>query len=63
MLGLVKACLFGVIVAVTGCWYGMAAERNASGVGRAATSAVVMTIVLVIATDAIITVMTSMIGI
>ena len=63
LLGLVKACLFGVIVAVTGCWYGMAAERNASGVGRAATSAVVTTIVLVIATDSVITVMTSMLGI
>jgi phospholipid/cholesterol/gamma-HCH transport system permease protein len=62
-LGLVKACLFGSIVAVTGCWCGMAAERHAAGVGQAATNAVVLTIVLVIATDAVITVMTSILGI
>ena len=62
-LGLVKACLFGSIVAVTGCWCGMAAERHAAGVGQAATNAVVLTIVLVIVTDAVITVMTSVLGI
>jgi phospholipid/cholesterol/gamma-HCH transport system permease protein len=62
-LGLFKAILFGAIVAITGCWCGMAAERHAAGVGRAATSAVVLSIVLVIATDAVITVMTSFLGI
>jgi phospholipid/cholesterol/gamma-HCH transport system permease protein len=62
-LGLVKACLFGSIVAITGCWCGMAAERHAAGVGRAATSAVVLSIVLVIAADAVITVMSSVVGI
>jgi phospholipid/cholesterol/gamma-HCH transport system permease protein len=63
LLGLVKACLFGSIVAITGCWCGMAAERHAAGVGRAATSAVVLSIVLVIAADALITVMVSFLGI
>lgn len=63
ILGLVKACLFGSIVAVTGCWCGMAAERHAAGVGQAATNAVVLTIVLVIVADAVITVMTSVLGI
>ena len=63
ILGLVKACLFGSIVAVTGCWCGMAAERHAAGVGQAATNAVVLTIVLVIFADAVITVMTSVLGI
>jgi len=63
VLGLVKACLFGSIVAVTGCWCGMAAERHAAGVGQAATNAVVLTIVLVIFADAVITVMTSVVGI
>jgi phospholipid/cholesterol/gamma-HCH transport system permease protein len=62
-LGLVKACLFGSIVAVTGCWCGMAAERHAAGVGQAATNAVVLTIVMVIVADAVITVMTSILGI
>lgn len=63
LLGLIKACLFGSIVAVTGCWCGMAAERHAAGVGRAATSSVVLSIVLVIAADAVITIMTSILGI
>ena len=63
ILGLIKACLFGSIVAITGCWCGMAAERHAAGVGRAATSSVVLSIVLVIAADAVITVMTSILGI
>ena len=63
VLGLVKAMLFGSIVAVTGCWCGMAAERHAAGVGRAATSSVVLSIVFVIAADAVITVMTSFLGI
>ncbi len=63
VLGLVKACLFGSIVAVTGCWCGMAAERHAAGVGQAATNAVVLTIVLVIFSDAVITIMTSVLGI
>ncbi len=63
LLGLVKACLFGSIVAVTGCWCGMAAEKHAAGVGQAATNAVVLTIVLVIVADAVITVMTSVLGI
>ena len=62
-LGLVKACLFGVIVAVTGCWCGMAAEKHAAGVGQAATNSVVLSIVLVIFADATITVMTSVLGI
>lgn len=61
-LGLVKACLFGSIVAITGCWCGMSAERHAAGVGQAATSSVVMSIVLVIATDAVITVLSSLLG-
>ena len=63
ILGLVKACLFGSIVAITGCWCGMAADRDAAGVGRAATLSVVLSIVLVIAADAVITVMTSVLGI
>src|ERR1700761_255747 len=63
ILGLVKACLFGSIVAVTGCWCGMAAEKHAAGVGQAATDSVVLTIVLVIVADAVITVMTSVLGI
>jgi phospholipid/cholesterol/gamma-HCH transport system permease protein len=53
--GLVKAAVFGVIIVLSGCLRGMQAERSASAVGRAATSAVVTGIVFIIATDAVFT--------
>jgi phospholipid/cholesterol/gamma-HCH transport system permease protein len=55
-IGLVKAVLFGAIVAVVGCWRGMRCERSAAAVGAAATSAVVLCIVLIILVDATATV-------
>jgi phospholipid/cholesterol/gamma-HCH transport system permease protein len=51
--GLIKACVFGLIVGMTGCLRGLQAERSAAGVGRAATSAVVTAILLIIVADAI----------
>jgi phospholipid/cholesterol/gamma-HCH transport system permease protein len=54
-IGLVKAAIFGAIVAVVGCWRGMRCSRSA--VGDAATSAVVLCIVLIIVVDAIATVL------
>ncbi|HXA80211.1 MAG TPA: ABC transporter permease [Opitutaceae bacterium] len=50
--GLIKACVFGLIVGMTGCLRGLQAERSAAGVGRAATSAVVTAILLIIVADA-----------
>ena len=55
-IGLVKAAIFGAIVAVVGCWRGMRCSRSAAAVGDAATSAVVLCIVLIIVVDAIATV-------
>jgi phospholipid/cholesterol/gamma-HCH transport system permease protein len=55
-ISLVKATAFGAIVAVVGCWRGMRCGRSAVAVGAAATSAVVLCIVLIIAADAIATV-------
>ena len=40
--GLVKAAVFGVIIAVTGCWQGLKTEGGAEGVGRATTRTVVI---------------------
>jgi phospholipid/cholesterol/gamma-HCH transport system permease protein len=51
--GLIKACTFGLIVGMTGCLRGLQAERSAAGVGRAATSAVVTAILLIILADAV----------
>jgi phospholipid/cholesterol/gamma-HCH transport system permease protein len=55
-VGLVKAVLFGIVVAVVGCWRGMRCQRSAAAVGAAATSAVVLCIVLIILIDATATV-------
>ncbi|MEW5900822.1 MAG: ABC transporter permease [Acidobacteriota bacterium] len=40
--GLIKAAIFGVVIAVVGCWQGLATEGGAEGVGRATTRTVVL---------------------
>ncbi|MBM3285136.1 MAG: ABC transporter permease, partial [Candidatus Aminicenantes bacterium] len=40
--GLVKAAIFGVVIAVIGCWQGLKTEGGAEGVGRATTRTVVL---------------------
>lgn len=47
--GLVKAATYGFLIGSVGCFMGLRAGRSAAAVGRAATSAVVAGIVLVIA--------------
>ena len=49
--GLFKALLFGAVVAMIGCWAGLATGVGPRAVGRAATSAVVGGIVATIALD------------
>ena len=56
VLGLIKASVFGVVVALAGCLRGMQSGRSAAAVGEAATSAVVTGIVWIIVTDALLTV-------
>jgi len=63
MVGLVKSVIYGIIVALSGCLRGMQCGRSASAVGLAATSAVVMGIVLIIVTDGLFAVITSILGI
>jgi len=60
--GLIKACVFGVLVALSGCLRGIQCGRSASAVGEAATSAVVTSIVFIIVSDAILTVLYDRIG-
>jgi phospholipid/cholesterol/gamma-HCH transport system permease protein len=57
VIGLVKSVAFGVVVALTGCYYGVRSGRSAAAVGEAATRAVVMGIVLVVVVDAAFTVL------
>jgi phospholipid/cholesterol/gamma-HCH transport system permease protein len=57
VIGVVKCSLFGVIVALTGCQRGMKCANNAAAVGNAATSAVVLAITWIVASDAVIDVL------
>jgi phospholipid/cholesterol/gamma-HCH transport system permease protein len=49
--GLLKAVVFGNIIATMGCFYGFQTEGGAEGVGRATTRAVVSSCVLVLISD------------
>lgn len=51
--GIIKASAFGLIIGLSGCLRGLQAERSAAGVGRAATSAVVTSILLMVVADAV----------
>jgi phospholipid/cholesterol/gamma-HCH transport system permease protein len=62
LIGVVKASVFGVLVAVAGCLRGIQSGRSASAVGAAATSAVVLGIVWIIATDAVFAVVLNALG-
>ena len=62
MVGVIKSVAFGLIVGLSGCLRGLQSERNASGVGRAATSAVVTAILLIIVADAVFAVLFNAIG-
>lgn len=62
-IGIAKSVVFGMIVAVSGCLKGIESGRSASAVGEAATSAVVMSIVLIIVFDGIFAVLTQIVGI
>jgi len=53
LFGLAKSVAFGALIAIGGCRVGLRAGRSAADVGRAATTAVVVGIVGVIALDAI----------
>lgn len=61
--GAIKAVAFGMIVGLAGCLRGLQAERSAAGVGRAATSAVVTAIILMVVADAIFAVLFNALGI
>lgn len=49
--GVVKPAVFGVIIAITGCYVGLNTRGGAEGVGRAAKQAVVLSSVLILVCD------------
>ncbi|MCM5679219.1 ABC transporter permease [Schlegelella sp. S2-27] len=62
-LGLIKSFVFGALVAMTGCYFGLYAQRNAAGVGTATTRAVVFSIVGIISLDAVFAVCANALGV
>jgi phospholipid/cholesterol/gamma-HCH transport system permease protein len=61
-VGLIKAPVFGFIIALAGCFQGMLVEGNSEEVGSRTTTAVVQSIFLVIVLDAVFAVFFSFIG-
>ncbi len=59
---LIKAPLFAVVIAVTGCFQGMQVTGNAESVGQRTTAAVVQSIFLVIVMDAFLAVFFAALG-
>jgi phospholipid/cholesterol/gamma-HCH transport system permease protein len=61
-IGLIKAPVFGFIIALSGCFQGMLVEGDSEEVGKRTTTAVVQSIFLVIVLDAVFAVFFSSIG-
>ena len=61
-VGMVKAPVFGAIIAMAGCYQGMQVEGNAEDVGKRTTAAVVQAIFMVIVLDAFFAVFFTEIG-
>lgn len=55
IMGLVKAAVFGFLVALMGCYHGFNSAGGAQGVGRATTNAVVSASVLILAANYLLT--------
>lgn len=63
MVGIFHGWVYGMIIALCGCYYGVYCGRNAGAVGRATTRAVVASIVWMIVATGIITYLFEVIGI
>jgi len=55
MTGLLKSVVFGMIIALIGCYEGLNTKGGAEGVGRSTTMSVVISFILIILADAILT--------
>ena len=62
LVGVAKSAVFGVLVALAGCFRGLRASGSASAVGQAATSAVVTGIVAIVCADGVFAVLTTALG-
>lgn len=55
VLGLVKAAVFGFLIALMGCYHGYHSGRGAEGVGQATTNAVVSSSILILVANYLVT--------
>jgi phospholipid/cholesterol/gamma-HCH transport system permease protein len=62
-IGLVHGLVFGVIIAMAGCYHGIKCGRSAVAVGAAATSAVVSSVIGIVIATAIITYICHVLGV
>lgn len=53
--GMLKTFVFGAIIALVGCYHGLNVRGGAEGVGKATTSSVVISFILIIMTDCLFT--------
>jgi phospholipid/cholesterol/gamma-HCH transport system permease protein len=53
--GLIKAAVFGFIIALLGCYHGFNSKGGAQGVGNATTNAVVSASILILAANYLLT--------
>ena len=59
MIGIIKAFIFGGMIAIIGCYKGMTCREGAEGVGRATTEAVVASSILVLISNFFLTLVLS----
>ena len=62
-VGLIHSFVFGIIIAIAGCFRGMQCKRSAVAVGEATTSAVVSAIISIVIATAVITYVCQVIGV
>lgn len=62
-IGIVKSFVFGIMIALIGCWRGMQCGRDTAGVGIATSSAVVTSIMFIVLGDALFAVIYNALGI
>jgi phospholipid/cholesterol/gamma-HCH transport system permease protein len=62
-VGVAKSILFGILIALCGCYHGIRCGRSASAVGEATTKAVVSGIVCIVVADAICAILCDLVGI
>jgi len=60
--GLLKSVVFAIIICIIACYEGLNAKEGAEGVGKATTSSVVRSFILIIAADCVITALLYFIG-